>query len=348
MGKPLTSPCIRPEKAIEPYLGAFECYLIRIPAIQFIVTILIMHSVNLRSIDLNLLIVLQGVLSARHITRAARLLNMSQPAVSHALGRLRHIFRDRLLIRRGAELELTPRAREIASSLDAILLEVSHLLERSQFDPATATGQFSICATEGAIAFLLSPLLQAREAAPSVRFDISFDVSDIERRLKSGAVDLYLDSHAPLSVSEFRSTALFPNKLQCVAREGTFKRNTVFTRSEYEARAHVVIAGGTNDQITSHLRQLQITRRVAIVAPGYFCAASIVSRSDLLVTLPETLAANARELFPVEAIDLPFDLPEITLSLSWHTRTDGYSLHRWVRDIFISGAKHAAQHLHRQ
>ena len=299
-----------------------------------------MHGVNLRSVDLNLLLVLHALLTERHITRAASRLNMSQPAVSHALGRLRALFNDRILIRCGQEMRPTSRAEEIAGDLEVILTDISHILERPNFDPSEAEGKITICATEGAITVFADALVEAKASARSVVFELSSEQYDIERRLKSGDVDIYVDTQPMLTSSEFHSIELFRNDLICVMRNGNGESDRI-SRADYASRDHIMIAGGTNDRLTHFLREIGIMRNTTVTTPGYFSAANIASKSDLLLTLPAALAAHVCEIFPLQQRRFAFDLPEVALTMSWHSRRDSNPLHRWARDIIVAGARTA-------
>jgi DNA-binding transcriptional LysR family regulator len=298
-----------------------------------------MHDANLRSVDLNLLLVLNAVLSERHITRAATRLNLSQPAVSHALGRLRQILGDPLLVRRGRQMVPTSRALALAHKVELILAEINGLLITPRFDPAAAKGSVTICATEGALGILFDALSALQTKAPHLTVKVTTETMDVHRRLRTGAVDLYFDAHSPVDASEFSSTEVLKNELLAVGRTGSFAEPDYITRDEYERRPHVIIAGGTHAQFTSFLDTINISRRVAAEMPGYFSAASFVSRTDFLVTLPDALATSASAILAVETRRLPFSAPPVSLSLSWHRRHAADPLHSWVRELLVQGAR---------
>lgn len=297
-----------------------------------------MHSMNWRNVDLNLLLVLRVLLRDQSVTRAAEQLNMSQPAVSHALNRLRHLFKDQLLVRCGHRMELTSRAEEVATSIDRILNEIYGLIERPEFDPATAAGRIVICATEGAFGTISEALLEAQRQAPDVLFEIRSDVYAPGEGLKTGRIDLYMDAHTPFQGGGFLSTNVFKNRIKCVVSRHSLPSGTI-DRKEFETRGHAVITGGTEDQIADYLERQGVRRKVAIIAPGYFSAARIVSQSELILSLPEALANHACGMFPLVAAELPIIAPEVSLSLSWHARRADDPLHRWARELLIKGAR---------
>jgi DNA-binding transcriptional LysR family regulator len=303
-----------------------------------IVHTVIMREINLRGVDLNLLMILRALLRAQSVTEAAKQLNMSQPAVSHALARLRHLFEDTLLVRIGYQMVLTARAEAIAGDIDRILNDISVLIERPEFDPANATGRITICATEGAIGTILDALLEARERAPQVVFELSSDILGAPDRLKAGHLDLYMDSYPPVQDSGFVSVTVIRNQMRCVAARDSLPAGAI-GRSEYVDRGHVVVTGGAEDHIARHLEKMGVSRRIAIITPGYLSAARIVSRSRLIMTLPIALAESACRLLALDAVELPVEIPEVSLSLSWHKRRSEDALHRWLRELLIEGAR---------
>lgn len=295
-----------------------------------------MHDMHLRGIDLNLLVILRALLAERHVTRAADHLNMTQPAVSHALNRLRGVFNDPLLVRTSRGMELTSRAIELAKNLDAILNEVTALFKQQVFDPAKATGRVRINATEGAIiAVLLEGLAEMSAQAPGIEIEISSEMTNTYERLRSGEIDAALDVYSDLPQSGFHAEALFSNSLLCVSRKMRHGANRNMSIKDYCAAAHVQITGGTNLLIERYLRDAGIIRRIGASLPGYVTAAAIVSNSDLVLTLPEMLAQRAAEMFPLSIRRLPVKLPTVTLNLIWHERRDADLNHKWVRQQIL-------------
>jgi DNA-binding transcriptional LysR family regulator len=187
-----------------------------------------MRPVHLRSVDLNLLTVLQALLEERHITRAAQRLNMSQPAVSRALSRLRHLFNDPLLVRTGHKMVPTSRAKSLEAQVARILSDVSGMLAPANFDPKLSSSRFRIVATEGAIiAVLAEGLSELVVQAPAMEFQISDDMTDVYSRLELGEAELAIDVFPDLPSRAFHQQALFSNRLVCVTRRSPRRRRAV-------------------------------------------------------------------------------------------------------------------------
>ncbi len=302
------------------------------------ISMMIMHKANLRGIDLNLLVVLRALLTERHITRAAEHLNMSQPAVSHALNRLRLLFKDPLLTRSGRGMQLTPRATELARTLEVVISNVTEMFDRNPFDPAKAIGRVRISATEGAIsAVLLDALATMSIRAPGIEIDISSEMTRIYERLRSGEIDAALDVFFDIPQAGFCAQPLFANSLVCLTRKtSSHAGKKGISLAEYSSASHAQIIGGTNLLIEQYLREAGIKRRISLSLPSYATAAAVASRTNLILTLPEMLAERAAKMFPLAIKRLPLKLPKVTLALIWHQRSDADVVQKWVRQQILS------------
>jgi len=293
---------------------------------------------NLRNIDLNLLVVLERVLKERNITRAATQLYMSQPAVSHALSRARELFRDQLLVRSGNEMLLTFRGLEVVGQIDEVLAGVRDMLHPGDFDPGQARGRMRIAGTEGAILVVLARTLAAISSkAPSVQIEVSSNMSNAYSDLRLGHVDLLLDVVDMTLRPDFCIQELFSNSLVCaVSAEHGISPHSM-SLGAYKAAMHASIDGGTDQFISEALERVKIKRNVAMRLPGFITAAATVANSGLILTIPETLSVKASELFPLRIFKLPIVLPQVTLSMVWHERQSRNPLHKWLREQILHG-----------
>lgn len=289
---------------------------------------------NLRTADLNLLVVVAALLKTRHLTRAAESLHMSQPAMSHALARARLLFHDRLLVRSGNDMLLTPRAQELMPQIEQVLSSVRGMLDQRIFDPGKASGSVRIRATEGAVLAVLPPVLtDIMKLAPHVKVEISSHMSNAYASLGSGDADALLDVIDNPLGREFETQNLFSNTLVCVT---SAKRPLSSLNSEkYRAALHAAIEGGTNTFIEHALAAQGIKRQVVLTLPGFLSAAYSIVRSDLILTMPRTLGAKACELFPLRMQELPVKVKPVSLSLVWHARNMDDPLQCWVRSQII-------------
>jgi len=295
---------------------------------------------NLRHVDLNLLVVTAAVLKERNLTRAAAMLHMSQPAVSHALARARELFRDRLLVRSGNEMLLTPRGKQLSTEIDALLASVRNMLNEREFDPWQAAGTIRLKATEGAVMVVLTPVLaDVTKAAPNLSVEVSSGMADAYSGLRNGEVNALLDVvGAPLG-REFRTQDLFSNSLVGVCGIQRKPRGKKISLKEYSSAPHAAIETGTNVLLERALLARGVKRTIALSLPGFVTAAAAVAQSDLLLTAPRTLALKACDLFPLQTFELPLELPAVTLTLVWHERDEGDRLQQWVRARIVERGK---------
>jgi DNA-binding transcriptional LysR family regulator len=177
-------------------------------------------NLNLRSIDLNLLVALQALLEDRSVTRAAHRLGVSQPALSRMLARLRAILDDPLLVRSGREMVPTPRAMELVGPLEAWLSDAAGPLTPATFEPASADGVIRIMATDDATEAVVTPLIcdLARDA-PGLRFELSALKSPVSAALTRGDADYALDTF-PESLPGCHVQHLFDDSFVCLVRTG--------------------------------------------------------------------------------------------------------------------------------
>lgn len=202
-----------------------------------------MHAMNdLRRIDLNLLVILDALLSEQHVTRAAERLHLSQPAVSHALARLRDLLGDPLLVRQGGGLVATARALELAAPLADALAQVQSLLAPNRFDPASARRTFRLAMSDYGAALLLPGLARAlREQAPGIDLVISHASREgMQEGVLSGEIDLAAGVFPDLP-AELRSTPLFEEHYACLVDRDSLPPGGVLDLPTYLARPHVLL-----------------------------------------------------------------------------------------------------------
>lgn len=293
---------------------------------------------NLRSIDLNLLVILDALLSERSVTRAARRLFLSQPAASNALGRLRQLFKDPLLVRGASGMELTPRAMVLSKPVADALRKMSEALDaRSRFDPRTADLSVHLAMTEYVAYVLLPPLLgRLRTTAPNVRIMMSdVDKRDPLGQLHSGKVDLVC-AYIPDPPLDLHCRELFRDRWVCIARKGHADIDGRLTLRRFGALAHVVVpmqTGGFASHIGNILAGRGLTRRIALSAPHFLALPAIISHSDLVMTTTQRIGAAFARHYPLKVFPHPLKLPAFGISAFWHDRTDGDPGHRWFRDM---------------
>jgi DNA-binding transcriptional LysR family regulator len=299
--------------------------------VKSIVIILDMHPANLRAIDLNLLGVLEALLDARNVSRAAEALGLSQPAVSHALARLRDVFRDPLFVRDGRGMIPTPRARALQGPVKALLGDVRRLVHPAAFDPAVAEGRFHINAPDAtSVVVLANVLKRISRQAPKLDFAITNASAGRFEAMARGDIDLAIDAFE-VTPPGFHQEKLVRDRLVCVARVDHPVRATGLTVAAYADWPHANLETASSRMLDRVLEDYGIRRRTALTVPNFITAAGIVAETDWLLTLPSNLAGHLKRMLPLRIHELPFDMPEQTLDQVWHTHADRDPRHAWLR-----------------
>jgi DNA-binding transcriptional LysR family regulator len=294
---------------------------------------------DIRSVDLNLLVALDALLAERNVTRAAARLSLSQSAMSAALGRLRTLFGDPLLLRTSGGMLPTSKGEELVVPLRQVLSEVSRIVQQpGAFDPARTDRTFTIAASdyiEYAILPRLVDILEAR--APRARLAVRpVDFGAVGRQLEAGEIDLGIlgARFAPPSV---RSRPLFVERFVCVVRKGHPHVGERLTLDDYCALDHVLVSpsgGAFSAPADDALAATGRTRHVRLSVPHFLLVPEILRRSDMIAVLPERLARAYGDRLRV--FDLPFDLAPVTIVKVWHERTHRDPALVWLRQSLVA------------
>lgn len=292
---------------------------------------------NLSAIDLNLLVALDALLRERSVTRAARRVGLSQPAMSHALSRLRELLQDPLLFRVGKSMALTERAEALAGPTGAALRGLEALLAAPErFDPGRSTRQFHIATTDYAQFLLLGPLsaILAREA-PSVDLRVQpISGRSIDEALLRGDVDLALGRFgAELTGPHLHRQDLFEERFVGVARADHPALRGPIDVATFVALSHVLVSprGSGGGVVDTALAALGTSRRVAMVVPHFLVVPHLIAASDHVSSLLERAALRFAEMLPIRLFDLPIELPRISIAMLWHERRHHVEDQRWLR-----------------
>ncbi|WP_160109626.1 LysR substrate-binding domain-containing protein [Pseudomonas izuensis] len=292
-----------------------------------------MHQMNdLRRIDLNLLVILDTLLSEQHVTRAAERLHLSQPAVSHALARLRDLLGDPLLVRAGASLVPTPRALELMAPLAEALAQVQSLLAPNGFEPATAKRTFRLAMSDYGAAIVLPGLTRLlRREAPGIDLQIS-------HASREGMLDGVLNGDIDIAVgvfpempNELRSTLLFEEHYACLVDRNSVPVDGALDLPTYLSRPHVLLEmrGSGTPEIERALTTLRERRRVAISLPHWNVAPELISGTDLILTVA-TRALRDIDQQSLVVVPPPFHIPSFDFVLVWHKRRGGDQALSWL------------------
>lgn len=297
--------------------------------------------VNLSAVDLNLLVALDALLSERSVTRAAQRIGLSQPAMSNALARLRVLLADPVMVRRGQGMELTARATELALPVQQLLADVRRTLAPPAFfDPKTSAYRFRVEAAQE-LELSLLPRVVERMAivSPKVELVISPVTREAEETLRTGRGDLFLGPWSSIP-EPLRSYVLHYEAFRCIARRGHPRVRSRLTLRAFAALGHVLAAPGAQPGsiIDTKLADEGTGKRVVVRTTHLHVVPSIVARTDLIATLPRTLARKFAEMLPLQVHRPPIESADYPIHMVWHPRTDTLGPHRWLRQLVMDVA----------
>jgi DNA-binding transcriptional LysR family regulator len=283
---------------------------------------------------------LQVLLRECSITRAAQVLETTQPEVSKRLAYLRRQFGDQLLVRNGHAMQPTSKALQIAPQVKSLLDTADSLQADTQvFDPATSERQFGLLVSDVGMVRFLPPLLaRMADAAPRVRLRaVPLGSWQIESKLESGEADLALGAF-PRAASHLRRQKLYSDSYVSVARKDHPRLREMRSPAGFGGQRHILI---TSSEI-GHAAHSQAERamsaniapsNVLLRVPSFLAGAIVAAQTDGIATLPTNLAASVAAPLGLVTFKTPLALPRIEIAQYWHERFHRDAAHRWLRAL---------------
>lgn len=295
---------------------------------------------QLSRIDLNLFTVFEAIYREGGITPASKRLHLSQPAVSHALARLRELLNDPLFERRGNEMVPTPLARALAATVTSSLGNLEQMLQRAgRFDPASSQRCFTVAAREShELSFLPGMVGRINQQAPNIEVAVvRIERRDLEEDLQSGEIDVALDVALPLS-RDVRRESIGSEPMMVLARGDHPAIRGELDLETYLAMEHVLITGrrrgGGYEDIA--LGRLGMSRRIRVRCQQHAAAGEIVSKSDLLATMARSQALHTAQAHAkYQVLPFPADIPPLETYLYWHANVDEDPASQWLRRLLL-------------
>lgn len=287
-------------------------------------------------VDLNLLVVFDAIYTEGGITRASEKLHLTQPAISHALGRLRELFGDPLFKREGRAMVPTPLARNLIGTVQRSLRDLQIMFnDIDHFDPATTEKKFTLGMRELPEATVLPQLLQnATRSAPQVEVaSVNINRQELEAELAGGVLDAAIDVLLPVS-DNICHTRIYQDRMVVIARCGHPRVGEILNLDTYLAEDHVQVSSRRSGRSFEdiELSRLGLQRRLRLRCQNTYTAFSVVSNTDLLLTIAERYALIANEHFDNRILPLPLELAPFDAYLYWHSNVDNDPANRWLRN----------------
>jgi DNA-binding transcriptional LysR family regulator len=296
---------------------------------------------DIRAVDLNLLKAFDALIRERAVTRAAGRIGLSQPAMSHALSRLRDLFADDLFVRTPNRMEPTARAREIAPLVSAAIEHIDAALNLGVgFDPAKSAGIFNAGMAEYAEVALVGQVAEtfARQAAMATLRLTPVTGAEAAEQLDSGSIDVAV-AHLRALPAHFDSIVLLRDPFVLMARRGHPLAAPSLSIEAYAALNHVLVSprGATSGAVDRALLDFGLKRRVALLVATYLALPTVLAGSDLVATVPRRAAQRIAAIAEIEIIPLAINL-SVTVSMAWHRRTTSEPAQAWFRSLLIEAA----------
>jgi len=293
---------------------------------------------HISSLDLNLMTVFDALMVNRNVTKAGKDIGRSQPAVSHALARLRAILGDQLFVKTNEGMVPTPRALRLHEQVRPALQYIETAInDEEAFDPATAKRTFLIAMVEHA-AFVLMPRLISRLSVDAPSIDLNVvgvtEVPGVEQ-IDTDQCELAIALQSRDLPGHISSALVYREKFVCVMRADHPILKTSFTLNDYLAYPHSAVrtSGNAVSLVDMALAELGFERRVAVGISHVLLTNLLLPGSDLIASLPQRNAAFFASERGLAVRDLPFEVPEFETHMAWHRRYEDDPGHLWMRNL---------------
>lgn len=293
--------------------------------------------IELRNIDLNLLVVFQEVFQERQISKAAKQLRLSQSAVSNALARLRRTVNDELFVRTSQGMQPTPFAVQLAEPVAAALANVSLALNPQEpFNPATSSRRLTLAMTDvGEVYFMPVLIERLSSLAPHIHIStVRASTIDLKAEMEVGRVDLAIGAFDDVSTGYYQRR-LFRQHYVSMFRAGHPLGQGTLTLKRFLAAKHLFVSSleSPYDSINQLLEKAGVRSATRFSVPHFTAVPYIVSTTDLVVTVPQKLAERAAAPFNLEYLRPPLRLPSLQTNVFWHRRFNQDEGNQWLRNL---------------
>jgi DNA-binding transcriptional LysR family regulator len=294
---------------------------------------------ELKDMDLNLLVVFNQLFIERRVSKVAESLQLTQPAVSNALRRLRKLLGDNLFLPTPHGMEPTPYAEQLADSV-AHGLGMIHgaVNERMLFEPLNSRRSFRVAMTDIGEIYFLPKLLDAMSrTAPGISVDTVRNTSvNLKDEMEARHIDLAIGL-LPQLKGGFFQRRLFRQRYVCMFRKGHRLAKRKVSLQDFCAAEHVVVvsAGTGHGRVDELLERQGIKRRVRLTVPHFVAVGHILSSTDMIATVPERFAQSVVSPFQLAYVAHPATLPEITINLFWHAKYHKDPANQWLRSLIF-------------
>ncbi|MBB4372971.1 LysR family nod box-dependent transcriptional activator [Bradyrhizobium sp. cir1] len=299
-----------------------------------------------KGLDLNLLVALDALMTERNLSAAARKINLSQPAMSAAVARLRSYFRDELFGMRGRELVPTSRAERLAAPVREALTHIDHsIIARDVFDPARSNRRFRIGLSDFiTVVFFRNVVERVAREAPAVSFELVALTDEHDELLRRGEVDFVILPELFMSGAHPKA-ALFEERLVCVGccTNSQLLRGLTFDRYMSMGHVAVKVKGARKTPVEeSLLLDLGLNRRIDILVQSFSMIPPLLVGTNRIGTMPLGLVKHFQRTMPLRIAELPQPFPAFTEAVQWPVLHNSDPESLWMREILLQEATRMA------
>ena len=298
-----------------------------------------MNDIDIEKVDLNLLKSLRALISEQHVGNAAKRMHVSQSAMSHTLSRLRETFDDPLFIRTSRGLEPTARAISISSKLSRILDEIGVLLTPESVEPANIKTRFRLQTHSFVIAAYLAPFFnQMNNLASGLIFETHGISEFSSQQLDKGRIDLIISAAPQLDYLRLKQVKIIEEERVCLVDKqhpgiSNWGIDTYLSFPHFKN----LLLDDKVDPISTCLRERGLSdRKIGFYTDNLLTQAAALKQSELIATLPRSVAEFARQQYGHVIMPCPVTFPKITINAVWRERNDQNRIHVWLREQLIS------------
>ncbi|MBP0625146.1 LysR family transcriptional regulator [Cupriavidus consociatus] len=296
-----------------------------------------------KGLDLNLLVALDALMTQRSLTAAASSVNLSQPAMSAAVSRLRCYFGDDLFVMRGREFVPTARAMELAEPVREALAHIQlSIISRDVFQPEKSNRRFRVCLSDFmTLVYFRDVIKRVAHEAPSVSFELLFPDDEPGELLRRGDADFLILPELLLS-DTYPKAPLFEERFVCVGCPTNKQLTQRLSLDKYMSMGHVTVRFGRARRPSIEeffLLELGLKRREDIILPTFELIPSMLSRTNRIATIPSRLAMYFAGVAPLRIIEVPLPLSTFTEAIQWPAQHNGDPASIWLRELLLNEAK---------
>jgi DNA-binding transcriptional LysR family regulator len=294
---------------------------------------------DLRNFDLNLLVVLHTLIAERSVSNTAKKLHLSQPATSAALKRLRLALGDRILVRDGLQMVLTPRAEELLAPLEAILGEIERTLTSSEpFNPGAVDRTMRIATNDYGAFILIPPLMNRLQSiAPNINVEVWEIGRDAIAALKEGKIDLAISDGWTLKQCQC-TEVLFSETFTCLVRANHPRIQGELTLDRYLAEEHILVSprGRVLGHVDAILAQQGWERRVRLTLPHVLAVPAAVAATDGIVTIASRIAHQLAASYDLQILSPPIEINDFQVAMAWRSALTNDPAIQWLQSELIT------------